>query len=30
MYDSFTLNLEKANAEEAEKQKSFEDIMKKY
>merc|ERR1719161_1124798 len=27
MYDSFTANLEKANAEEADKQKSFEELM---
>merc|ERR1719453_1034545 len=27
MYDSFTYDLEKANAEEADKQKSYEDLM---
>merc|ERR1719160_1773839 len=27
MYDSFTANLEKANAEEADKQKAFEELM---
>merc|ERR1711871_1332299 len=28
MYDSFTADLEKANAEEGEKQKAFEELMK--